>query len=104
GQDFALEEPQTLEVPPVAPVMVDEERHETLALFNPNAGGWRKGNRLVSLIAEECTATGLLSPESLQVLPAEGDQPFVLDQDYALDPLWGTFGRLEGGAIGEADP
>ena len=33
-----------------------------------------------------------------------GDMLFVRDRDYALDPEWGTFGRLPGGRIGEEQP
>ena len=39
------------------------------------------------------------SPETVVVRSANG-LPFARDVDYALDPLWGTIGRLEGGSIG----
>ena len=78
------------------------EAHAGIPVFNPQAGGWIKGARLKNLIAEECTATGALVPDTLRLKPApDADTAFVSGVDYDLDPFWGTFGRLEGGAIAE---
>ena len=99
GQDIALADPVRLIVPEAEPVVVEGERY-VLPVFNPKTGGWRKGVRLTPLIAQECSATGLLRPETVVVRPAEGGSAYVLDKDYAMDGLWGTIGRLEGGAIG----
>ncbi len=99
GQDIALADPVRLIVPEAEPVVVEGERY-VMPVFNPKTGGWRKGVRLTPLIAQECSATGLLRPETVVVRPAEGGNAYVLDKDYAIDGLWGTIGRLEGGAIG----
>lgn len=78
------------------------EAHAGIPVFNPHAGGWIRGARLKNLIAEECTATGALVPDTLRLKPApDADTAFVPGVDYDLDPFWGTFGRLEGGAIAE---
>ncbi|MBX3178308.1 MAG: hypothetical protein KF886_13180 [Candidatus Hydrogenedentes bacterium] len=98
GREIALPDPVRLIVPEPAPVTVRGEA-QMLPLFNPQAGGWLKGARLKALIAQECTATGLLQPETVVVRSASG-VPFARDVDYALDPLWGTIGRLEAGSIG----
>src|SRR5690606_14883356 len=86
-------------VSPPEPVVVTGEQH-VLPVFNPKAGGWMKGAKLRDLIAQECTATGLLQPQTVVVRPAAGGTPYVLGTDYDLDDLWATVGRLEGGAIG----
>ncbi len=92
-----------IEPPPV--VAIENEEHGALPVFDPNVGGWKKGARLEALIAEECSATGLLVPESLRVKPSpDSATPFVLGKDYDLDPFWGTFGRIDGGAIPADQP
>ena len=102
GREVVLAEPVTLKIAPPERVEVRDEKHGPLPLFNPNAGGWLKGVRLTCLITEECTATGLLFPESLRVKPGPGGaRPFKLDIDCALDPFWAAFGRVEGGAIAQ---
>ncbi len=95
---LGLVDPVRLEIPPPEDVVVTGERH-VLPVFNPKTGGWRKGVRLTPLIAQECSATGLLRPETVVVRPLEGGAPYVLDKDYALDGLWATIGRLEEGGI-----
>ena len=97
--------PVRIDVAPPEIIAVTDEEHPRLAPFNPKAGGWMKGNRLAALITQECTATGLLSPGSLRVKPEPGDAaPFMLGQDYDLEPFWATVGRLEDGAIKESQP
>lgn len=98
GVEIALADPVRLVVPEPEVVSVTGEAY-VLPVFNPKAGGWLKGVKLNALVAQECSATGLLHPESVVVKKTDGTV-CLLDQDYALDPLWGTIGRLEGGAIG----
>lgn len=100
GEEIALADPVRLTVPEPERVTVAGETC-TLPVFNEEAGGWRKGVRLNSLIAQECSATGLLLPESVIVRSATDGTPYVLGADYALDGLWATVGRLEGGGIAE---
>lgn len=99
GRRISIEEAAVLEVPQPRTVSVRGELHPKLPVFNEQTGGWRKGARLKELITQECTATGLLVPESIVVRPAEGE-PFALDSDYKMDSFWATLGRVEGGAIG----
>ncbi|MDQ1257908.1 MAG: hypothetical protein QG656_2516 [Candidatus Hydrogenedentes bacterium] len=102
---LTLAEPVTVEIPPPVSVRIENEKHDALPVFNPQTGGWIKGAKLARLVAEECTATGLLDPASVRVKPESGDaELFVLDKDYALDPFWATFGRIDGGTIPEGKP
>ena len=81
---------------------ITREKH-TLPAFNEKAGGWLKGTKLSALITQECTATGLLQPDSI-VVRAEDGTIFAEGTDYALDGLWGTIGRLESGEIAAEQP
>jgi len=100
-RDIVLAEPVRLEVQPPAIIQVRDECQANFPVFNDKAGGWVKGARLRAVIAEECTGTGLIVPESVKVKSAPGESaPFALGADYALDGFWGTVGRIEGGAIG----
>ena len=100
GRGISITEEVSLQVPEPEVVSIEGEAHANLPVFNEETGGWRKGARLKQLITQECTATGLLVPESVVVTPAEGDgAPFVLDQDYKMDEFWATVGRIEDGAI-----
>ena len=100
GRLIALPDAVALDVPPGELVEVAGERYAKLRAFNPDTAGWVKGDKLRGLITQECTATGKLVPESVVVRTTADGQPCVLDTDYAIDPFWGTFGRIEGGAIG----
>lgn len=90
-------EPDAYAVAPPEVRTVKGEEHPQLPVFNPNTGGWVRGARLKALIAQECTVTGSLHPDSV-VVRSKG---VVLKRgvDYDLDDFWGTLGRLEGGAV-----
>jgi lysophospholipase L1-like esterase len=91
----------TLEVQPPVVIQARDECYSNFPVFNPDAGGWVKGVRLRGVIAEECAGTGLVIPESVKVKIGTGAAaPFALCTDYQLDPLWGSIGRIQGGAIG----
>ena len=85
------------------------ELHEALPIWAPDDRfGWMQGERLISLITDECTAPGLLVSESVKVRPVKDDvqkrgqfEFFTQGSDYSLDPLWGAVGRIEGGRIEE---
>ncbi len=98
GKTIRLPDPIRLAVPQPEAVTVTQEAH-VLPVFNEKAGGWRKGVRLKTLIAQECSATGLLRPESVVLRSANGATVYVLGKDYAMDGLWATVGRLEDSAI-----
>ena len=90
------------------PVMLNvaAEKYDSVPLFNPKAGGWVKGAQLRGVKAQETTSPFLLDTASL-VLRAgpEADAPlFTRGADYEADLDWGTFGRIEGGRIGPAQP
>jgi lysophospholipase L1-like esterase len=90
-----------LQVPPPAMVEVSAEKYDALPLFNPNTGGWLKGVQLRGVKAQETTTPFLLDPASVSVRSGEGEHvpAYRKDEDYALDPDWGTVGRLATGKI-----
>ena len=92
-----------LDVPPATLVEVSGERHESLPVFNPNAGGWVKGAQLKGVRAQETTTPFLLDPASLVVRagPEADATRFTAGGDYEVDLNWGTFGRRTNGAIVE---
>lgn len=92
-----------LHVDPPALVRVQGEKYAEIPLFNPKTAGWVKGAKLKGLVAQECSARGLLDPASLQLRsgPQPGDPLFEINKDYAADLDWATFGRLAEGRIGE---
>lgn len=101
GREVSVAEAVSLEVPRPEIVRVRDECRSGLPVFNPQAAPWTKGTPLRQLRTEECSATGLLAPQSVRVKPGPGSAaPFELDADYALDPFWATLGRIEDGAIG----
>lgn len=96
----------TLTVTPPAVVTVVGEKHERLPLFNAKTAAWAKGKRLNGLIAQECTAQGLLDRASLIVRTGSqpGEVAYQLGKDFDADLDWATFGRLPDGQIGENQP
>ena len=102
---ITLAGPVALTIPPAEAVHVKDEKYGQLPLFNPHAGSWMRGAQLSRLITEECTATGLLIPESVRVKPGPGEgKPFVADKDYMLDGFWANLGRAEKGVIPADQP
>ena len=96
----------SLAVAPPRNVAVTAEPHDTLPLFDPQAGGWRKGLALNRLRAQECTTCHALEPASLRVCAGRGPgaREFTAGKDWEADRAWGTVGRLPEGGIGAAQP
>lgn len=88
-----------LAVDPPDLVTVSDERYESLAVFQGPV--WRRGTPLLGTRAEACSVAGALEPGSLTVRdgPGAAARTYQLGKDYQLEPRWGGFGRLEGGAI-----
>ncbi|MCP4645754.1 MAG: hypothetical protein GY851_35240 [bacterium] len=100
-----VSEPVEIEIAPARTIQVRDEEHGTLPVFNPKAGGWRKGSRLNRLITQECSATGHLLPDTIRLRAApDATTVFVRGQDYEMDTFWGTVGRIDGGAIAADQP
>lgn len=100
GREINLSQPVTLDIRPPETLQARDECYAGLPVFNEKAGGWVKGARLRRVIAQECTGTGLVVPESIKIKSKPGDsEPFVPEADYAVDGFWGTVGRIESGAI-----
>jgi len=88
-----------LAVDPPDVVTVADEKYEALAVF---AGPvWRRGTPLLGTKAEACSVADALESASLVVRdgPGAAAKTYLLGKDYQLEPRWGGFGRLEGGAI-----
>ena len=88
-----------LSVDPADIVDVADEKYEALALFQGPV--WRRGTPLLGTKAEACSVADALEPGSLTVRDGIGAAAatYVRGKDYQLEPRWGGFGRLEGGAI-----
>ena len=96
----------TIRVGPPTLITVTAERHASLPLFNPNAGGWIKGAQLHGVQAQETTTPGLLEADSftLRAGPEPDAALFQRGQDYVMDPAWGTFGRTTNDLIQPDQP
>lgn len=92
---------QALRVAPPVMLTVVAERHATLPVFNPKAGGWAKGAQLAGVQAQETTSPHLLEAASfvLRAGPEADAALFTRGVDYEADLDWGTFGRLAGSRI-----
>ncbi len=88
-----------LAVAPPDIVTVADEKYDMLSVFQGPV--WRRGTPLLGTKAEACSVADALEPGSLTVRDAPGvaAKTYLLSKDYQLEPRWGGFGRLEGGAI-----
>src|SRR5688572_202415 len=96
----------TVRVPPSELVTVTAEKHDSLPVFNPKAGGWVKGLQLVGVRAQETTTPYLLDKSSLVLRsgPDATSAALVAGKDYEADLSWGTVGRLTNGSIQAKQP
>ncbi len=96
----------TLRVSPPQFITLTAERHDSLPLFNPTAGGWMKGAPLHALKAQETTTPHLLDPDDLVLRDGPGGDAltFRKGEDYEADLDWGTIGRLPSGRLQEGRP
>lgn len=95
----------TFIITPPERIRVIDEKYEALPLFAPANPAYCRGVAPVAVRAQECSVSGAVITDSFVVKPI-GDanvKPFVVDVDYKIDP-WGTFGRLDSGAIRESTP
>lgn len=91
---------QSLPVSPPESCRVEEEEHRNVPLFRENK--FLSGSRLRALIADECTVSGCLLPDTLRVFGEPGRE-FRPGVDYYADPVWGAWGRLADGGIRPRD-
>jgi lysophospholipase L1-like esterase len=93
-------------ITPPEGVTVTGERHDSLPVFNPRAGGWVKGAQLKGVRAQETTTPFLLDPATLELRTgaAATSDAFARGKDYEADLNWGTVGRVPGGRIQEGTP
>jgi len=96
-----LPEPVVLSVPPTSVVAVADEEYRALPVYQPAAAGWRRGAALRGVACQECSARYQLEPDSVRLKHGAGQAAeWRRGIDWEIDPEWGTFGRLEGGAMG----
>lgn len=93
------------DIAPPEIIRVTDEKHDSLPVFNPKMPGYRRGVAPKMVRAQECSVAGATMTDTFVVKAApEADaKRFVTGVDYQIDP-WGTFGRLEGGAITDKMP
>lgn len=92
---------RTITIVPPALEPVTTEIYASIPVFNPKSSGWIKGAQLRGVKAQETTSPNLLDAASFTLRAgADPDSPaFTVGVDYEIDLTWGTFGRLENGAI-----
>ena len=78
------------------------ETYDELPVFQEKAPGWKRGRRLNALLACECTKTGALVPDSVQVKTDSG--PMISGRDFRVDDFWGCVGRTADGRICQWQP
>jgi putative membrane-bound dehydrogenase-like protein len=99
-------ETAVVRIAPPAYRKVGSEKFASLPAYNPNGGGWNNGAKFAGNLAEACSTPHLVDTASV-VLRSSADANatvFKRGKDWEINPLWGTFGRLEGGAITESTP
>ena len=85
-------------------VAPENEKYDSLPIFNPSGPPWRKAMPLIGVNAYECSVFDALAPESVVVRLEPDVAPLVDGTDYILDPRSGNVGRVKGGKIGEKTP
>ena len=95
-----LQTPTTLDVTPARIVEVEDERYDTLPLFDDKAPGYIKGQPLRAVQAPELSALDYLDTQSVVVKAVPGGEVFTRGTDYQFDNTWGTIGRLPDQKIG----
>ncbi len=93
-----ISQPITLTVAPATLLHIQDEKYDTLPLYDANAAPWGRGATLKQLITFETTAPDCLFPESLVLKSGPGAAtPYRQGKDYGIEPRWATFGRIAGG-------
>ncbi len=95
--------PATIKVEPNTQFTVTAQKYASLPLYKTAGGGWARGVQLTPLKAQETTTPFLLVTNSfvLRAGPEASAMTFVRGQDYEIDLMWGTLGRLTNGVIKE---
>ncbi|MDD2600042.1 MAG: GDSL-type esterase/lipase family protein [Kiritimatiellae bacterium] len=94
----------TLIVRPAEQVAVENEKINSLPLYNPKGAEYARGYKLAGVRAEECSVRYALDPGTLVVCTAPGEKPLIRGKDYEAELTWGCIGRLEGGSVGASTP
>ena len=85
----------TLAVDPPRRIAVYDERHDALPVFNPKKAGYARGLRLKGIRACECSVLFALDASSVEVHTISDGLVLKKDNDYRLDPRWGTLGWVD---------
>jgi len=86
------ENASTLAVDPPQRVVVADERHDVLPVFNGKRSGWGQGERLNGVRAFECGVRFALEASSVKICSASDGRELVRGVDYEINPEWGSVG------------
>lgn len=95
-----------LEIAPPRQHEVSSEKFTSLPVYNPEGGGWNNGAKFTGNLAEACSTPHLVDTTSVVLRSSENADAttFQRGKDWEIESDWGTFGRIEGGAIHENTP
>ena len=97
-KEIVIKHSATLNISPTTLLLVKDEKHVSLPVYNSQAAPWTKGAKLQQLATSETTASEMLEPDSLRVKSGPGKAPlYAKAKDYEFDPSWATVGRIAGG-------
>ena len=91
---------QRLQLNHVRPVQIQREKHACIPMFHE--AKWLSGQRFNALLADECSLSYALVPDSVQIEDKEGRR-LINGMDYYCDVIWGAFGRTPDSCIGPED-
>jgi len=98
--------PTSIKVEANTQFTVAAQKYDSLPIYKTTGGGWVRGVQLTPLKAQETTTPFLLDTNSfvLRAGPEASATTYVRGQDYEIDLVWGTLGRLTNGVIKEGQP
>jgi lysophospholipase L1-like esterase len=99
-----VSQPVMLTVAQATLLHIQNEKYDSLPIYDANAAPWTRGAKLRQLTTFETTAPDCLVPDSLVLKSGSGAAAsYMQGKDYALEPRWATMGRVAGGiAEGQA--
>jgi lysophospholipase L1-like esterase len=96
---------ERITVNPSHMIDIQGEEYLSLPLFDYQAPGWAKGEKLRGVSTQETTACFMLEPASLSLSSdPQGGLVYERGVDYEADLDWGTIGRLPSGRISAGQP
>jgi hypothetical protein len=96
----------TLSVTSPEPVVVTDERHDSIPEFIPSQPDWAMQEKFQAMNDGLCTAVFALDPASVKVRSTPGANAVTYEQgkDYQISAAWGAIGRIPNGRISAGQP